>query len=46
MEGVVGASNVVDDDVVHLDRIGDDVGDDGGVERLAASELEEKRAVK
>jgi hypothetical protein len=46
VEGVVGASNVVDDNVVHLDRIGDDVGDDGGVERLAASELEEKRAAK
>lgn len=45
VERVVGAGNVVDDDVVNLHSISDDSGDDPGIENLSPSELEEKRAV-
>lgn len=42
---MIRAGNVVDDDVVDLYRVGNDVGNDSRVERLASSELEEERAV-
>lgn len=44
VERMIRSGNVVDDDVVHLDSLCDNVGDDTRVERLTASELEEERA--